>query len=104
MCMKCLLPIGVAIWISGQISIALAKEPMNQPSKYVQGVIEDAGTMCPIMLTDDGTQITLQGIGKHQYPVGTKLLLEGRFVRVSKCMQGVKTLQVEKILNKEPAE
>lgn len=93
--------IGSAIALCSLIEHAKAGEDMELQNKRVHGVIVDGGVVCPLLLADDGTRLALQGVVKNWYPVGTKLLLEGHFVRVSKCMQGTKTLHVEKVLNIE---
>lgn len=80
---------------------ALAQGPA--PDTVVDGVIVDGGVVCPLLQTKDGLQISLQGVARDRFPAGTCLNIEGRFVRVSKCMQGARTLWVRRILDMEDA-
>ncbi len=69
----------------------------------VEGVIVDGGVVCPLLQTREGLQIALQGVARDRYPAGTQLKVEGRLVRNSMCMQGARTLLVNRILNAEYA-
>lgn len=74
---------------------------MKEQSERILGVIVQGGVVCPLFLADDGSRFPLQGVDRERYPVGTRLSLVGQFVRVSKCMQGPRTLQVEYVLDVE---
>ena len=74
---------------------------MNGPSVRVEGVITEGGVVCPLLRADSGEIFPLQGVALDRHPPGTRLILEGRFVRVSVCRQGPKTLQVVRIIHPE---
>lgn len=95
----------LVLWLglacNGLIHEAKAQALMKQQNEPILGVIVPGGVVCPMFLTDNGSRFPLQGLDRERYPVGTRLSLVGQFVRVSKCMQGPKTLQVEQVLNVE---
>ena len=80
---------------------ASAQPSMNEPPVRVEGVITEGGVVCPLLKADGGEVFPLQGVARDRHPPGTRLVLEGRFVRVSVCRQGPKTLQVERIIQPE---
>ncbi|WP_349617742.1 hypothetical protein [Azotobacter salinestris] len=75
----------------------------SAPAEHVQveGQLVEGGIVCPLLRTRDGEVLPLTGIGRNDYPPSTRLTLNGVFVRVSPCMQGKRTLQVEQVLKVE---
>lgn len=67
----------------------------------IRGTVIEGGVECPMFRADNGDRFPLRGIARGRFPVGTRLILVGYFVRVSKCMQGPRTLQIERVLDVE---
>ncbi len=82
---------------------AVAQNPVPVTDLSVEGVIVEGGIVCPLLRTNDGLQIALQGVERDRFPAGTCLHAQGRWVRHSNCMQGARTLLVKRILKAECA-
>jgi len=65
----------------------------------IKGVFLGMGVECAQFMIDSGEQVSLIGERLDELTTGSKLVLTGRIVRVSKCMQGqtfmVSTVSVE---------
>ena len=64
----------------------------------VRGVVAEGGIVCPLLKSSAGELIPLMGMRLNEYPIGTRLDLEGVFVKRSPCQQGKQTLRVERVV------
>jgi hypothetical protein len=64
----------------------------------ITGTTIEGGVVCPLLKLDDGEIVPLTGVPLDAYPPGERLVLEGRFVRVSICQQGRRTFEVSRNL------
>jgi hypothetical protein len=64
----------------------------------VNGVMAEGGIVCPLFRSDDGTIFPLMGLNQNEHAIGTRLELEGTFVKRSTCQQGEKTFNVESVI------
>ncbi|MGV6475064.1 hypothetical protein [Azotobacter vinelandii] len=85
----------------GEAMTAMAETPAPPEPTRVEGRLVEGGIVCPLLRTGDGEVLPLTGIGMDDYPLATRLTLDGVFVRVSPCMQGKRTLQVRRVLKVE---
>lgn len=63
----------------------------------IRGVLTDGGIICPLLMSECGYIFPLMGIGKYDYPIGTRLDLTGAFVRYSPCQQGDGAFRVDSV-------
>jgi hypothetical protein len=78
--------------------VAMSQSSAAAESITVQGVLTEGGVVCPLLKSDSGELIPLMGVRKNEYPIGTRLDLQGVFVKRSPCQQGKQTLRVELVL------
>jgi hypothetical protein len=62
----------------------------------ITGLTVEGGVVCPLLKLDDGETVPLTGVPLDAFPPGRRLVLEGRFVRVSMCQQGRRTFEVSR--------
>ncbi|GAB3385251.1 hypothetical protein GCM10027514_25820 [Azotobacter armeniacus] len=79
----------------------MAETPAPAGQVRVQGRLVEGGIVCPLLRTAEGELLPLTGIGINEYPLSTRLTVNGVFLRVSPCMQGKRTLQVLQVLKIE---
>lgn len=90
--------------IAAMIGVESAEPAMSQSSDAagnttVQGVLTEGGIVCPLLKSSAGELIPLMGVRMNEYPIGTRLDLEGVFVKRSPCQQGKQTLRVERVIS-----
>ena len=62
----------------------------------ITGTTVEGGVVCPLLKLEYGEIVPLAGVPLDAYPPGQRLVLEGRFVRVSICQQGRRTFEVSR--------
>jgi hypothetical protein len=60
---------------------------MSNDERVIQGIIAPRGINCPRIKLEDGRIASLMGVSPSLAP-GTKLRLEGQWVKRSTCQQG----------------
>jgi hypothetical protein len=90
--------------IGAVIGVESADTAMSQSSNAaaesitVQGVLTEGGIVCPLLKLNTGELIPLMGVRTNEYPIGTRLELQGVFVKRSPCQQGKQTLRVQRVV------
>ncbi len=64
------------------------EDAMPEGLVRLQGQIVGGGAPCVQFLTDSGQQISLEGASHQTFEIGVRFEITGRFVQVSRCMQG----------------
>lgn len=85
----------------GNATPVLAETSAPADPVQVEGMLVEGGIVCPLLRSAEGELLPLTGIGINDYPPSTRLTVSGVFVRVSPCMQGKRTLQVQQVLKVE---
>lgn len=92
---------GVIFSAAVMISVGMTSGPASGelPSGrilVVQGVVIEGGIECPLLQTEGGRALTLQGFQPHP-PPGTRLRLRGTVLSKSFCRQGVSFETIERL-------
>lgn len=77
----------------------LAAEPNE--ATVIKGQLIDGGANCALIRTDDGEILAIPGLSYRQFPVGTKLEIEGLRIKRSTCQQSEMAFRIHKIVNSD---